>query len=92
MEEIQNQARHMRPWMWYVVLPQLLSRVHNSDMTEVFSGIIRQVLAAYPQQAGWQFLQLLKSANENHNKLGKQMMLEVWLSVTSRKHLHMEMV
>ncbi|CAE8687722.1 unnamed protein product [Polarella glacialis] len=77
MEEIQNQARHMRPWMWYVVLPQLLSRVHNSDMTEVFSGIIRQVLAAYPQQAGWQFLQLLKSANENHNKLGKQMMLEV---------------
>jgi len=39
------------------------------------------VLVAYPNQAGWQIVQLLKSSDKEHQKLGKDMLLEV-----SRKH------
>mmetsp|Transcript_49692 Transcript_49692/g.89243 ORF Transcript_49692/g.89243 Transcript_49692/m.89243 type:complete len:2221 (+) Transcript_49692:337-6999(+) len=81
MQEIQNQASNMQPWMWYSVLSQLLSRVHNADMKTAFTEIIKKVLAAYPQAAGWQLMQLLKSSDDGHRSTGKTMLLEV-----GRKH------
>jgi len=77
LAEIDRQSKTMEPWMWYVVLPQLISRVHNTDMRQVFTGLIMKVLVAYPHQAGWQIVQLLKSSDREHQKLGKDMLLEV---------------
>jgi len=75
--EIESQAEHMQPWMWYVVLPQLISRVHNADMRPVFSKLIMTVFMAYPMQAGWQMVQLLKSNDNQHKDLGHKLVLEV---------------
>nr|QDO16365.1 serine/threonine-protein kinase ATR [Lingulodinium polyedra] len=77
LAEIDRQSKTMGPWMWYVVLPQLISRVHNPDMRLVFTRLIMSVLIAYPHQAGWQMVQLLKSSDKDHQKLGKDMLLEV---------------
>eukprot|EP00931_Biecheleriopsis_adriatica_P035102 TRINITY_DN20226_c0_g1_i1.p1 TRINITY_DN20226_c0_g1~~TRINITY_DN20226_c0_g1_i1.p1 ORF type:complete len:2907 (-),score=625.03 TRINITY_DN20226_c0_g1_i1:107-8827(-) len=77
MDEIQKQGKQIMPWIWYSVLSQLLSRVHNNDMKAAFSEIIKTVLIAYPQSAGWHFMQLLKSSEQGYITLGKQMMLEV---------------
>jgi len=89
LAEVDRQARDMQPWMWYVVLPQLISRVHNPDMRQVFTKLIMSALVAFPHQAGWQMVQLLKSSDKEHQKLGKDMLLEVG---RSRNDVHRTMV
>jgi hypothetical protein len=61
LAEIDTQSETMQPWMWYVVLTQLISRVHKKEMTPLFQKLVMTVVQAYPMQAGWQMMQLLKS-------------------------------
>lgn len=75
--EIDKQAQTMQPWMWYMVLPQLISRVHNTDMRQLFTNLIMCVLCKYPHQAFWHIVQLMKSTNKEHSKLGMNMVQEV---------------
>eukprot|EP00928_Gymnodinium_smaydae_P017238 TRINITY_DN16595_c0_g1_i1.p1 TRINITY_DN16595_c0_g1~~TRINITY_DN16595_c0_g1_i1.p1 ORF type:complete len:1979 (+),score=374.06 TRINITY_DN16595_c0_g1_i1:1109-7045(+) len=75
--EIDKQSVTMQPWMWYVVMTQLISRVHNQDMRNLFIKLIMQVVYAYPWQAGWQIMQVLKSSNKEHAALGHKMVLEM---------------
>jgi len=62
LEEISAADRSLEPWMWYPVLPQLISRLQNPDMRELFKQLIAKVLMAHPHQAGWQIMQLSKSS------------------------------
>lgn len=78
----------MQPWMWYVVLSQLLSRIHNADMKPLFSRLITDVLAAYPRQAGWQFMQLLMSKDSGRKLMGQHMLLPL---ARKRAELHQMM-
>eukprot|EP00421_Protoceratium_reticulatum_P022650 CAMPEP_0168396544 /NCGR_PEP_ID=MMETSP0228-20121227/20605_1 /TAXON_ID=133427 /ORGANISM="Protoceratium reticulatum, Strain CCCM 535 (=CCMP 1889)" /LENGTH=712 /DNA_ID=CAMNT_0008409993 /DNA_START=54 /DNA_END=2189 /DNA_ORIENTATION=+ len=89
LAELDAQSRNLEPWMWHVVLPQLVSRVHNPDMRPVFTRLIMAVLVAYPHQAAWQIVQLLKSSDKEHQKLGKEMLLDVG---RSRNDVHRTMV
>ena len=77
LAEIDRQSANMEPWMWYTVLPQLISRVQNMDMRPLFEKLIMNVLMAYPHQTGWQLVQLLRSADKERQTIGKDMLLRV---------------
>jgi len=80
----------MEPWMWYVVFPQLLSRMHNPDMRTLFSRLVTRVLIAYPHQAGWQMVQLLRSTDPEHKKLGKELVVGVARSSKDLHHINLK--
>jgi serine/threonine-protein kinase ATR len=77
LKELQaaDTAKHIEPWMWYVVLPQLISRVNHKDMQDLFAKIIGEIVVTYPHQAAWQVLLLKMSSVKETNNLTAKVFL-----------------
>eukprot|EP00929_Paragymnodinium_shiwhaense_P055457 TRINITY_DN27782_c0_g2_i2.p1 TRINITY_DN27782_c0_g2~~TRINITY_DN27782_c0_g2_i2.p1 ORF type:complete len:1767 (+),score=455.48 TRINITY_DN27782_c0_g2_i2:361-5301(+) len=77
MAEIQRQAKQMQVWMWYCVMTQLMSRIHNKSMKELFSALVLDIFFAYPEQASWHLLQLLQANNSERRQLGNSLSMAI---------------
>jgi len=92
LQVMTQQAPLAQPWMWYAVLPQLLSRVHNQHTRGLFANIIKEVLRAYPKQAGWHMMQLVHSSHEDHKKLGQEIIHAAMADSEEGRHVKMIMI
>ena len=76
---IQAGWRQIPAWVWFVALPQLLSRVVGStDFSPVVEEIIVAVFAEYPRQSSWLVIpQLLTSRAADRKEAGSRIVAKV---------------
>lgn len=58
-------------WKWYLVLPQLLTRIHHKQLSEVIIEIVSSLGRKYCLHCSWYFLALHRSSLPNHSIIGK---------------------
>jgi len=73
LAEFEKRSNDLQPWVWYMVLPQLVSRVHHPDMVQVFAKLIDRVLRTHPHQAYWHVAHLRKSSHAGRKDIGQRL-------------------
>nr|QDO16497.1 serine/threonine-protein kinase ATR [Crypthecodinium cohnii] len=89
MAEFGARSNALPPWVWYMVLPQLVSRVHHPDMSPLFLQLIQRVLVAHPHQAIWHVAHVRRSADKQRKEAGSNIQAG---AARQDKHLHRTMV
>ncbi|KAH8738876.1 FRP1 like protein with a FAT domain and a phosphatidylinositol kinase domain [Cryptosporidium ryanae] len=67
--KIRKELFTLSPSLWYIVLPQLLSRSQHPGLGSfVIQPLVARIIRALPRQAGWFFVSMLKSnCNDRKN-------------------------
>lgn len=75
---------------WYTAFPQIISRVGHPhpEIYSLLSKLIRAVTQAYPNQALWQLISVIKSYQTSRRKRGQDILHKLMVSVSLlAKHL-----
>jgi serine/threonine-protein kinase ATR len=66
-------------WVWYIALPQFVSRLTNDtpEMMSLAEQIIVAVVAEYPRQSGWYLVQLLNSRVGERKSVGMRLLSKI---------------
>jgi hypothetical protein len=75
---------------WFTAFPQIVSRVSHSnpEVYKYLSQLIITVMEAYPKQALWLFMSVVKSTKENRQSRGRQILSQLGVCFTSEsRHL-----
>ncbi|KAF8165694.1 hypothetical protein B0H34DRAFT_690087 [Crassisporium funariophilum] len=75
-ENIARAIKDAPVYKWFTAFPQIVSRVGHSN-PEVYrhlSQLIMMVMEAYPKQALWLFMSVVKSTKPNREKRGRQIL------------------
>ena len=64
---------------WFTAFPQIVSRVghSNPEVYKYLSQLIITVMEAYPKQALWLFMSVVKSTKENRQSRGRQILSQL---------------
>ena len=64
---------------WFTAFPQIVSRVghSNPEVYKHLSQLIITVMEAYPKQALWLFMSVVKSTKENRQSRGRQILSQL---------------
>ena len=74
-----------RKLKWFTAFPQIVSRVSHSnpEVYKYLSQLIITVMEAYPEQALWLFMSVVKSTKENRQSRGRQILDQLGVCFTS---------
>ncbi|KAK6589907.1 FRP1-like protein with a FAT domain and a phosphatidylinositol kinase domain [Cryptosporidium xiaoi] len=62
LSKIRRELFTLPPSLWYIVLPQLLSRSQHPGLGSfIIQPLVARIIRALPRQAGWFFVSMLKS-------------------------------
>ena len=81
-----NNIKSIPPASFYTAMPQLISRVIHDDKETalVVQGILRRVLAKFPQQAMWPLAWLKGSRNADRMRIGEHIFKEAQKSLVKQ--------
>jgi serine/threonine-protein kinase ATR len=71
---------------WFTAFPQIVSRVghSNPEVYKYLSQLIVTVMEAYPKQALWLFMSVVKSTKENRQSRGRLILNQLAVGFTPR--------
>ncbi|KAF7459283.1 serine/threonine-protein kinase ATR [Cryptosporidium felis] len=62
MEKLKNEIINLSPTLWYLLLPQLLSRCQHPGLGSILvQPLVAKIIRALPYQSAWYFVSMLKS-------------------------------
>ena len=78
-EQLRKYAKKLRPVALYTILSQMVARVchQNNEVYDILGVMIMRVVEAYPQQALWTALSMVKSASKDRQTRGLALMRKV---------------